>query len=129
MTGHWPRSGDSPVTIARTVATTYRTHLRTANPVVCDRIDDAMRAFGQLWVVSQVITTEADSLVGTTAAAELAGVTPATVHQWRRRGYVDRSGERRYLSTYGSDDRGWPLFLAAEILEIVATTRARQRGA
>lgn len=129
MRGKWPNKGDSPLTIARTVARTYRTHFHTANPSGCALVDDAMRGFGQLWIVSTVITTDADSLVTTFEAAELAGVTVETVRQWRKRGYVDRDGHRCFLEVRGLDEHGWPMFNAGEVLAIVATTRSRRRAA
>lgn len=129
MSGKWPHKGDSPVTIARKVALTYRTHLHTANPVVCGRIDDAMRAYGQLWIVSSIITTDAEDLIGTADAAELAGVTMEAIRKWRSRGYIDRDGQRRYLQVRDRDAQNWPLFEAGEVLAIAATIRARPRAA
>lgn len=129
MTGQWPWPGDTDTVIARKVAVAYRTHLHAAAPAACDRVDDAMRGFGQLWVVSSLVTTEADSLVTTTEAAELAGVTVETVRQWRKRGYIDRDGKRRYLVVRGLNEQDWPMFLAREVLEVVAVTRSRRRSA
>lgn len=129
MIGRWPRRGDSPVTIARTVARTYRTHFQAANPVGCAMVDDAMRAYGQLWIVSTVITTAAEDLVNTADAAELAGVTVEAIRKWRSRGYIDRDGQRRYLQVRARDAQDWPLFEAGEVLAIAATIRSRPRAA
>jgi hypothetical protein len=129
VTGKWLYPGDSDLTIARKVAVTYRTHLRAANPAGCERVDDAMRTYGQLWIVSSVVTTDADSLVTTAQAAELAGVKVETVRQWRKRGYLDRDGVRQQLAVRGIDEHGWPMFNAGEVLAIVATTRSRHRAA
>lgn len=129
MTGTWLYPGDSGLVIARKVAVSYRTHLRTANPTACDRLDDAMRAYGQLWIVSSVVTTGADSLVTTTEAAELAGVKVEAIRKWRSRGYIDRDGQRQYLEVRGLNEQDWPMFLAGEVLEIVAAIRSRRRAA
>jgi hypothetical protein len=129
VSGKWLYPADTPVTIARKVAVSYRTHLRAANPTACGRVDDAMRGFGQLWIVSSVVTTDADSMVTTADAAELAGVTVETVRQWRKRGYLDHDGQRQYLQVRGLDDHDWPMFNAGEVLAIVAATRSRRKAA
>lgn len=127
--GTWLYPADTPTVIARKVAVTYRTHLRARVPDACDLVDDAMRSFGQLWIVSSIVTTEKDSLVSTAEAAELAGVEVGTVRKWRSRGVLDQDGQRRHLEVRGLDEHGWPMFIAGEVLEIVAATRARRRTA
>lgn len=81
-TGRWPHPKDSLVTIARKVAIAYRTHLHTANPRACAALDDAMRDFGQLWVVPTPVTDDGLSEVTTREAADLVGVSRETIRQW-----------------------------------------------
>jgi hypothetical protein len=81
-TGRWPYPHDTLLTIARKVAIAYRTHLHTANPKVCEAVDDAMRGFGQLWVVPTPVLDDGLSEVTTKEAAELVGVGVATIRQW-----------------------------------------------
>lgn len=123
----FPHLGDTALQRARGIAVAYRTHLHTANPTVCDALDDAARAAGEGWVIPRTVTVNLDDLIGTAAAAELAGVEQGTIRQWRKRGYVDRHGHSRKLEPKTRDHRGWPLFLAAEILEVAAATRRRRQ--
>lgn len=82
MTG-WPYPADTPLTIARKVAIAYRTHFHTASPALCARVDEAMRAFGQLWVVpTDVLDGDGMAEITTRDAAEMVGVSVATVRQW-----------------------------------------------
>lgn len=131
MTGRtMPHLGDTALQRARSIARAYRQHLRTANRPAADAVDDAVEAAGEgWWIVEHEVTVEPDDLVGTAAAAQLANVNIGTVRQWRKRGYVDRHGHRRWLQPRRRDHRGWPLFLAADVLEVAAATRRhRQRG-
>lgn len=124
----WPQRGDTGLTAARKVAVVYRTHLHTANPTGCDRIDDAMRRLGHLWIVPQLVTYDLETLVPMDEAAVIAGVVPETVRQWRKRGYLDRDGVRQHLQVRGLGDRSAPMFNVGEVLEIAAITRARRSG-
>lgn len=120
--------GDTDLQRARGVARAYRQHLRTANRVLADALDDAVVAAGEgWWLVEHEITVEPDDLVSTAAAAELANVGQGTIRQWRKRGYMDRHGQHQRLEPKTRDHRGWPLFLAADILEIAAATRRRRQ--
>lgn len=120
--------GDTDLQRARGIARAFRQHLRTANPEIAHTLDDAVVAAGEgWWLVEHEITVEPDDLVSTAAAAELANVGQGTIRQWRKRGYVDRHGQSRRLQPKTRDHRGWPLFLAADILEIAATTRRRRQ--
>lgn len=127
----WPHEGDTPLQRARRIALAYRQHLKTANPDLCRAVDDMAAGFGEQWVLEQLVTVESDQLLTTAEAAELAGVDAETIRQWRKRGYISRSGGREYLATRGLNPQGWPMFRANEVLEIAATTRSRRmkRGA
>jgi hypothetical protein len=121
----WPHPGDTELQRARRIAIAYRTHLHTANPTVCDALDDMARTFGEGWVCGQPVTTPDDALVTTADAAELAAVQPETIHKWRRRGIVV-DGARLVLEARGLNERGWPLFRASEVLEFAAATRRKR---
>lgn len=127
----WPHPADTPLQRARRIALAYRQHLKAANPDLCAALDDMAVAFGETWAAETVVTTPTDALLTTAEAADLAGVDQETISQWRKRGYVSRSGAREKLQKRGINDRGWPLFRASEVLEIAATTRAKRlrRGA
>lgn len=122
----WPQRGDTGLTAARKVAVVYRTHLHTANPTGCDRIDDAMRRLGHLWIVPQLVTYDMETLVEFPEAAIVAGRGEDAIRKWHTRGYADRAGERRYLTVRGLSETGAKMFQVGEILEIVATLRARK---
>lgn len=122
----WPYAGDTPLQRARRLAIAYRQHLRTTNPELCAALDEAARSYGEGWVCESLLTTPDDELLTTAQAAELAGVDIETVRQWRKRGYVSRSGQREHLQVRGLSERGWPMFLAAEVREVAETTRRRR---
>lgn len=122
----WPYPDDTPLQRARRIAVAYRQHLKTANPTVCAALDDMATGFGEGWVCEQTVTVAEDEMVTTAQAAELAGVDVETVRQWRKRGYISRGGRREHLQVAGLSDRGWPMFRAADILEVAATTRTRR---
>lgn len=122
----WPYDGDTPLQRARRIALAYREHLKTANPEVCRALDDMAAQFGETWVLEHLVTTPPDALLTTAESAELAGVDVETIRQWRKRGYVGRDGQRRHLNPSSVNDQGWPLFLAAEVLEIAAATRRKR---
>jgi hypothetical protein len=57
-----------------------------------------------------------NTLVTTTEAAEVAGVTVSAISNWRRRGLIQPSG---------LDDRGKPLYRLADIVRTERSTRRR----
>lgn len=122
----WPHSGDTPLQRARRIVGAYRARLKAIAPDACADVDATMRAFGETWMLEQLVTTDAKSMVTTADAAELAGVDVETIRQWRRRGYISRAGARGKLETRGLSRDGRPMFLASEVLEIAATTRERR---
>jgi hypothetical protein len=118
----WPHPGDTALQRARRIALAYRQHLRVANRTLADALDEAAVAYGETWVAEEVVTVGPDEKVSTAAAAALAGVTAETVRQWRKRGYM-ANGVRVWLARAGLDERGWPLFRAADVLAAAAATR------
>lgn len=123
----YPELGDTPLRRARGIARAYREHLKVKAPDLCAALDDAAQDAGEAWwLIEQIIHVNPDDLIGTTAAAELAHVRPATVRQWRKRGFVDRHGNQRKLEPKTRDHRGWPLFLTEDVLEAATATRRRR---
>lgn len=74
-----------------------------------------------------------DSLITTTDAANLAGVSVAAVSNWRERGYLapdpDRPGEqkRMHLTPAGHDRRNRPLYRWIDVVKAEHATRGRAR--
>jgi hypothetical protein len=119
--------GDTDLQRARRIAQAYRQHLRAVGRPLADQVDEAAVAAGEgWWLVEHEVTVEADDLLSTAQAAELANVGLGTIRQWRKRGYVDDRGQRCHLAPAKHDRRGWPLFLAEDVLTIAAVTRRRR---
>ena len=59
------------------------------------------------------------TLVTTTEAASIAGVSVAAISKWKDRGLIDPSG---------LDERGKPLYRLADIIKAERTTRRRNWG-
>lgn len=59
------------------------------------------------------------TLVDTSAAAVAAGVSPATVRSWARRGKIQR---------HGTDDKGRTLYGLREIYAAATSTTSNKRG-
>lgn len=62
-------------------------------------------------------------LITVKRAAEIAGVSRATVEKWMRRGYLDRHGNRAKVPDHGVP--GAPRVIGIEVLRAEAATRAR----
>lgn len=114
MTGRWPWPGDSPLARARKVAQAYREHLHTANPTVCAALDDTMTAYGEPWVVPQVITATDDQWLTPAQAADMLGMSVDSVGQLRRRGRLTGRKTRQ----------GWR-YRTADIRALAAQPRRR----
>ncbi len=119
----WIYPGDTDLMKARRLTWAYRNLAKLANPDGCRALDEAATTYGQGWVCEQPITVPDDQMLTTAQAAELAGVEVETVRQWRKRGYISRTGQRAHLQVKGLSERGWPMFLASDVLEVAATTR------
>lgn len=118
----WP--GDTDLQKARRLTWAYRNLAKVANPDGCRALDEAATSYGQGWVCEQPLTVPDDQMVTTAQAADLAGVQVETIRQWRKRGYIDRNGQRQRLEQRGLSPQGWPMFLAADVLAVAACTRA-----
>lgn len=95
----WPWRADTPVERARRVAHGYREELARLAPDLCRRIDERCVRLGQSWVLPKVVAYHEDDLLTTDEVADVMGVQPGTVDQWRHRGMRDVSTPdgRRYL--------------------------------
>lgn len=56
-------------------------------------------------------------------AAQVLGVTPATVSMWALRGWRDQQGQKRTLSVIGRGPRNQRLFRLGDLLEAERDTR------
>lgn len=88
VTGTWPFPGDAPVTVARKIAAAYRQALHLHAPEVGAELDRTMVDWGQTWVVPRVRRFDLDDWIGVADAADIAGVRPDTIGDWRRRDRV-----------------------------------------
>lgn len=122
----WPHPGDTPFQRRTRIAWAYREHLRTANPVVCAALDEAMTSYGETWVCERVLTLPDDQPVTGGEAADLVDVDLDTIRKWRTRGVRGPDGRREYLTPCDHLDRGWPLYLAGEVRRFAAMTRRRR---
>jgi hypothetical protein len=68
-----------------------------------------------------------ESLLSTTDAASIAGVSVAAVSNWRERGYLGPEGQRVYLEPAGYDHRNRPLYRWIDIAKAEHATRGRAR--
>lgn len=109
----WPYKGDSPNVKSRKVALVYREHLKAVNPRLAERIDEAMKSFGQSWVLKNAAQRDSQDWVLAREAAELLGVTVGAIRQARSRGKLQgeefRPGLWRYkveeiMSLHKSDE-------------------------
>lgn len=69
--------------------------------------------------MSAAVPAEPGTLVDSQAAAVAAGVSPATVRSWARRGRIER---------HGLDDKGRTLYSLAAIYRAKASTDSRRTG-
>ncbi|EOM77284.1 DNA-binding protein [Rhodococcus rhodnii] len=116
MTRPWPFPGDSQLDIARRLALAYRAALAERDPAACRALDAEAADFGQSWTVPQTMTVDEDDLVTAGEAADLVGVTAATVYQWAHRGYIERRT--------GTDGR--TRYRVGDVLDHLAATRRRR---
>lgn len=64
-----------------------------------------------------------ESLISTTDAANLAGVTVAAISNWRERGSLTPTGERVHLAPAGHDGRKRPLYRWIDVAKAERATR------
>lgn len=68
-----------------------------------------------------------ESLLSTTDASRLAGVSVAAISNWRERGYLDATGKRVHLEPAATDRRGRPMYRWIDIAKAEHATRGRAR--
>lgn len=124
MTG-WPWPGDTELVRARKVAIAYREHLRTANPQVCAALDEAMRAYGQFWLLPRQETYEPTQAITADLAAELVSRSEAMIRRWACTPHPDLPG-RMLLPRFGWDGPR-RTFLVADVLEAARVANGRLR--
>ena len=62
----------------------YRDRLADEAPAACTELDEALRAFGQSWILDG-FATDPEDLLTVRELAEVADVTEAAVRQWVKR--------------------------------------------
>lgn len=114
MPGRWPYQGDSPLAIARRVAQAYRAHLHTVSPGVCAGVDDMVLAYGQRWIIPQVVTVDDAAELSPSQAADYLCVSTAAIRRLRASG--------RLKGTEGPN--GWR-YLVADLRQLQSSPRRR----
>jgi hypothetical protein len=64
-------------------------------------------------------------LTATDAARELGLSSVSTIINWRERGYIDLTGNRKHLEIKGLSERGRPMYRFGDIVCAERATRAR----
>lgn len=80
--GRWPDPADSAVDRARAIAYSYRNLGLEIAPERVEVLDRVARELGEHWIAPLMDTAAEGELVSTARAAELMGVTEATVRSW-----------------------------------------------
>lgn len=100
----WPFGADTPTDRARTIARSCFTALRAAAPTVAEQILELAREYGEdVWLAPTHAAPAGGRWLTRADVARLAGVKPAVVSNWGRRG-LHRGGERRQLVKH---PEGW----------------------
>ena len=83
----WKWPADTPIERAQRVARSYRELLLDENPARCHALDAEMIRLGQRWIREAAREElDPDELLTVRQAADLVGVLPTTIAEWRRRG-------------------------------------------
>lgn len=91
MTNEWPWPEDDRFERRSRVAHMYRDRLLDIDAAACAELDEALLAFGQVWIVGHVITSPLDETFLTTdEVASWADVSKRTVQKWVERGHLER---------------------------------------
>ena len=119
MTQEWPWPEDDKLTRRTRVAMMYRDALRDAAPHECAELDEAMRAFGQYWVVGgrHGIYYEDDDLVTVAQIADERDTTEDVVRHWVHRWPLERKGR---------DDRGRALYRWGDVIALERSKHKRR---
>jgi hypothetical protein len=119
----WPWPGDTELSKARKVAIAYREHLHTSNPTMCDALDDAMRDYGQMWVLPKPTTFEAEDAITAEVAGELVSRSEGVIRRWASTPHPD-DPSRMLLPRFGWDGPR-RTFLVADVLAAAVVANAR----
>ena len=89
-------------------------------------------ASSEVWLPAPFAAETFESLISTSDAATLAGVTVAAISNWRERGYTRTNAEtgqreRVYLTPAAMDGRGRPLYRWLDVAKAERATRDRAR--
>lgn len=82
----WPFPGDSPLARARRIAQMYRQALNTANPQLCNDVDETACSFGETWAVPRLVIHRDDDLLRPIHAADFLCISPDALRLLRNRG-------------------------------------------
>jgi hypothetical protein len=122
----WPWPADSALARARRIAIAYRTHLHTANPTVCDALDETMRSYGQLWVVPRLAVYDPEDAITADLAGELVSRPEGAIRRWACTPHP-QDATRMMLPRFGWDGPR-RTYLVADVLAAAVIADARASG-
>lgn len=124
----WPWPGEDDLDRARRIAHAYRQHLHTAAPQLCDALDEAIVAYGELWAVPATVVYEPEDAITTPQAAELVGVTSEMIRHWARLPHPD-DPDRSLLPRFKRRGRYMTYLVAHVEAAVEAYRRVRHAAA
>lgn len=86
--GRWPDPADSMADRARAIAHSYRNLALELAPERVEILDRVARELGEHWIAPVMDTIAEGELVSTERAAELMGVTEATIRSWGSKPFI-----------------------------------------
>lgn len=119
----WPWPKDNELTRRTKVAIAYRERLHVSNRVLCDALDDTMRAYGQFWIVPRLTVYAPDDEVTADLAAELVSRSESVIRRWASMPHPD-DPSRVLLPRHGWDGPR-RTYLVADVYEAAAIVAAR----
>lgn len=95
----WPWPADTPTERARRVALSALAELEKVAPERARTFVDRITGMGEPWLRRAIVRYQDDDLLTAAEVADVCGVQPGTVDQWRHRGLrdVDTVDGRRFL--------------------------------